>query len=246
VPAQPHRHLFKGAVSPSVRNRSFNEKDVSDKPGFLRRSRLDPESIGKIRNRYRDRLASLLAVDEMVARVMAALEAGGELDETIVIFTSDNGFLQGQHRFHRGKRELWEESVRVPMMVRGPGFEAGAVARQITANIDLAPTILEATGAEPAGHRLDGRPLQPLAGNPQRARDRSMLLENGIHGSRAIRTPRWVYITHENGEELYDLRRDPFQMESLHASDKKDVRKRKRALARDLRALKDCAGRVEC
>ena len=104
---------------------SFNERNISDKPGFLRRSPFTKEVIGKIRDRYRDRLASLLAVDELVARLVAALDDGGELENTVVVFTSDNGFLQGEHRFHRGKRELWEESVRVPMMVRGPGFRAG-------------------------------------------------------------------------------------------------------------------------
>jgi N-acetylglucosamine-6-sulfatase len=225
---------------------SFNERDISDKPQFLRRSPLTREGIGKIRHRYQDRLASLLAVDELVARLIAALETGGELDNTLVIFTSDNGFLQGQHRFHRGKRELWEESVRVPMMVRGPGFEPGRVARQLTANIDLAPTILEAAGADHAGHKLDGRPLQPLAADRSRARDRVMLLENGIHGSRAIRTREWVFIKHEEDRELYDLRRDPYQMRSLHASKKRRVRKVERSLSRQLRKLEECAGRVEC
>jgi N-acetylglucosamine-6-sulfatase len=225
---------------------SFNERDVSDKPEFLRRGSMSRDAIAKIKRRYRDRLASLLAVDELVARLIQALETGGEVGNTLFIFTSDNGYLQGEHRFHRGKRELWEESVGVPLMIRGPGFEPGTRVRQVTANIDLAPTILDAAEAEPAGHKLDGRPLQPLAADPSRARDRVMLLENGVHGSTAIRTRRWVYIKHILGRELYDLRRDPYQMESLHESDRPAVVRTKRSLARQLRALEDCVGRVQC
>ena len=243
-PAPRHFDAFEDQRLPKPP--SFNERNISDKPGFLRRSPFTKEVIGRIRHRYRDRLASLLAVDELVARLVAALDDGGELENTVVVFTSDNGFLQGEHRFHRGKRELWEESVRVPMMVRGPGFEPGTVAPQNTANIDLAPTILRTAGAEHAGHKIDGRPLQPLAADRSRARDRVMLLENGIHGSRAIRTRGWVYIKHTRGQELYDLRRDPYQMKSLHASKKQAVRQRKQSLARDLRDLRNCAGRVEC
>jgi arylsulfatase A-like enzyme len=243
-PAPRHFDAFEDQRLPKPP--SFDERNISDKPGFLRRSPLTEEVIGRIRDRYRDRLASLVAVDELVARLVAALDNGGELEDTVFVFTSDNGFLQGQHRFHRGKRELWEESVRVPMMVRGPGFEPGTVALQNTANVDLAPTILSAAGAEHAGHKIDGRPLQPLAADRSRARDRVMLLENGIHGSRAIRTRGWVYIKHTESQELYDLRDDPYQLKSLHASKKQAVRRRKQSLARDLRDLRDCAGRVEC
>lgn len=245
-PAPRHEDAY--LKEPFPKSPSFDERDVKDKPDFLRRPRMSPTAIAKVKTRYRDRLASLLAVDELVARLVAALQLGGELDNTVFIFTSDNGYLQGQHRFHRGKRELWEESVRVPMMVRGPGFPAGSVARQLTANIDVAPTILAATGATHAGHKLDGRPLQPLAANPAKARDRAILLENGVHGSRGIRTRGWVLIKHSagKGQELYDLRADPYQMESLHESEDRDVRQRKRSLAAQLRELEVCVGRAEC
>ena len=245
-PRPAPRHELAFLDEPFPKPPSFDEADVSDKPKFLRRGSMSQEAKAKVRKRYRDRLASLLAVDELVARLVGAVEQGGEIDNTLIIFTSDNGFLQGEHRFHRGKRELWEESVGVPLMIRGPGFAPGDVVRQITGNIDLAPTILRATGAVPAGHKLDGRPLQPLVADPGRARDRVMLFENGIHGSRAIRTRRWVFIKHTEGQELYNLKRDPYQMESLHDSTRPGVRQVKRSLARQLRQLQDCAGRVEC
>lgn len=245
-PRPAPRHELAFLDEPFPKPPSFDEADVSDKPEFLRRGSLSQVAKSKIRNRYRDRLASLLAVDELVARLVDALEQGGELENTIIVFTSDNGFLQGEHRFQRGKRELWEESVGVPLLIRGPGFAPGSRVRQLTGNIDLAPTILRATGAVHAGHKLDGRALQPLVADPGRARDRVMLLENGVHGSRAIRTRRWVFIKHLSGKELYDLKRDPYQMESLHDSERASVKRVKRSLASQLRELEDCVGRVEC
>ena len=224
---------------------AFNERDVSDKPAFLRQERLTAKQIGNVTDQYRDRLASLLAVDDLIARLVETLRREGALSETIFIFTSDNGYLQGEHRFGQGKRELWEESVRVPLLVRGPGFPRG-VARQLTATMDLAPTILEAAGAEASGLVMDGIPLQSLAADPARERARQMLLENGVHGSTAIRTQRWVYIDHEKGRELYDLRRDPHQLRSLIGSDRPRVRKVQRKLARELRDRRDCAGPAEC
>ena len=89
---------------------------------------------------YRSRLESLLAVDDAVGNLIRTLRRTGELDHTVVIFTSDNGYLLGQHR-QIGKELPYEESMRVPLIVRGPGFPSGARRRQLVANIDLAPTI---------------------------------------------------------------------------------------------------------
>lgn len=225
---------------------AFNERDVSDKPAFLRKERLTPKQISNVTDQYRDRLASLLAVDDLVGRLVRTLRREGELAETIVIFTSDNGYLQGEHRFGQGKRELWEESVRVPLLVRGPGFERGAVARQLTATMDLAPTILAAADAKASGLVIDGIDLQPLAAEPTEGRNRKMLFENGVHGSTALRTRRWVYIDHERGRELYDLRRDPHQLRSLIGSPSPRIGKVQRAMARELREMRDCAGPAEC
>ena len=118
--------------------------------------------IGKIRNRYRDRLACLLAVDELSRDSSRRSTTGVSSKTRWSIFTSDNGFLQGEHRFHRGKRGLWEESVRVPMLVRGAGVSKPAGGRAPeTANIDLAPTILTPPGSNRRSSKIDGRPLLP-------------------------------------------------------------------------------------
>ena len=106
---------------------SFNEADVSDKPAghpqpaAARRRRGSPRSSES----YQQRLESLLAVDEAVATIVAALAAPGELDNTLIIFTSDNGFFHGEHRVPTGKILLYEPSIRVPLIVRGPGIPAG-------------------------------------------------------------------------------------------------------------------------
>src|SRR6185436_10665772 len=114
--------------------------------------------------------------DEMVARLVGALAETGELDRTLFVFTSDNGFFHGEHRIKDGKFLPYEEAIRVPLLVRGPGFPAGAAAKQLVANIDLAPTLLFAAGAT-AGRQLDGVPLQALAADPTVERSRALLLE---------------------------------------------------------------------
>jgi arylsulfatase A-like enzyme len=123
--APRHRGAF--ASAPLARAASFNEADMSDKPRFLQR-RTHPLTRGDIAAITRDaraRRAALLAVDEGVARIISALRRSGELDETYVIFTSDNGYMQGEHRVRSGKMLPYEPSTRVPLLMRGPGIPAG-------------------------------------------------------------------------------------------------------------------------
>ncbi|MGH2955157.1 MAG: sulfatase family protein, partial [Solirubrobacterales bacterium] len=120
-PAARHIGAFEGAPLPQPP--SFNEADVSDKPPSIRDApAFDAEVIEAIHNFYRCELESLLAVDEGVQRIVDALAAAGELDRTVVIFTSDNGMFHGEHRLPFGKTLLYEESIRVPLMIRGPGI----------------------------------------------------------------------------------------------------------------------------
>ncbi|MGH3028971.1 MAG: sulfatase family protein, partial [Gaiellaceae bacterium] len=154
VPAPRHRNDF--ASAPLPRPPGFNERNVSDKPvGIRNRPLLGPARIAKIRENYQQRLESILAVDEAVARIVAALRSTGELDETLIVFTSDNGFFHGEHRVPAGKVLVYEPSVRVPLIIRGPSVPAGARRSSLVANIDLAPTILDAANARP-GRRQDG------------------------------------------------------------------------------------------
>jgi arylsulfatase A-like enzyme len=110
---------------------------------------------------YRDRLRSMLAVDEMVGRLMDALEESGELDDTYVFFTSDNGWHAGEHRLTTGKWTAYEEDIHVPLIVRGPGVPAGLTLPHLVLNNDLAPTFAGLAGVDPPGF-VDGRSLEPL------------------------------------------------------------------------------------
>lgn len=235
-PAPRHKRRFEGRRLPKPP--SFNERNVRDKPSFVRKvDRLDRSEQRQLREEHQDRLASLLAVDDLVAKLLARLRKSGELGSTVVIFTSDNGFLEGEHRLQK-KSVLYEESVEVPLIVRGPGFPRGKSRRQLAGNIDLAPTILDLANAEPL-RPVDGISLLPLAKSARRQRGRDILLENAL--SAAVRTRKHVYMEHPRKErELYVLRRDRFQLRSRHRDRKlADVRRR---LARRLDVLRRCAG----
>ena len=127
APAPRHKNAF--ASEPLPRPPSFNEADVSDKPAGIRgRGRFDQGLINRITELYRQRMESLLAVDEGVAAIMQALQQTGELDSTLVIFTSDNGYFHGEHRVPAGKVLVYEPSIRVPLLMRGPGIPGGPIA----------------------------------------------------------------------------------------------------------------------
>jgi N-acetylglucosamine-6-sulfatase len=176
--APRHRGTF--AAEPLPRGPSFNEADVSDKPALFGRrfGPLRPGQVANIEVSYRSRLESLLAVDEAVAAIVGALRQTGRLDHTVIVFTSDNGFFHGEHRVPNGKYLVYEPSVRVPLILRGPGIPAGGTSRELVANVDLAATIADAARARP-GRVLDGRSLLPFARHPRRHTDRALVLETG-------------------------------------------------------------------
>jgi hypothetical protein len=164
----------------------------------------------------------------MVANIVDTLKQQGELDNTLIVYTSDNGFFHGEHRIRLGKVRHYTESSEVPLVMRGPGVPSGGQRNQLVANIDLAPTILDYAGAK-AGRAIDGRTLRPYLKDGRFEPGRGLLIETfqapndaepeepNIRYS-AIRTDRYVYAEHGNGDsELYDLRSDPFELQSLHA-----------------------------
>ncbi len=237
------RHLNAFANQPLPVSPSLNEVDLSDKPPSLRdAATLTPQKIAEIRNIYTCELASLQAVDEGVTDIVDSLTATGELANTYVIFTSDNGFFHGEHRIIFGKNRFYEEATHVPLMIRGPGIAPGSTVQELTANVDLAPTILDASGAT-AGIPQDGRSLLPLIESPQPRLGREILFDTNTY--KAIRNHRYVYAEHfarrdKGARELYDLDRDPFQLDSLDSDPAYgDV---KRALADRLDKLRRCAG----
>ncbi|MBW3633162.1 MAG: sulfatase [Chloroflexi bacterium] len=160
TPASRHTGAFADVQAP--RPPSFDEDDVSDKPTWVQAlPPLRADQIALLDDRYQRRLRSLLAVDEMVASLIETLTAAGTLDNTYILFTSDNGYHLGEHGIPVGKQSPYDESLRVPLIVRGPGVPTGVVEEAIALNIDLAPTFAELAGASPAPF-VDGRSLVPL------------------------------------------------------------------------------------
>lgn len=114
---------------------------------------------------YRSRLRALQGVDELVDSLMERLEQSGELDNTYIIYTSDNGFHIGQHRLPPGKTCGYEEDIRVPLLIRGPGVLEGHVDEAVTTHIDLAPTIFDLAGI-PARSDFDGSAIPVTPDSP--------------------------------------------------------------------------------
>ena len=248
-PAPRHETAFADLRAP--RPPSFDEADVSAKPGWVRaQPRLSSDTVDRIDDLYRRRLRTLLAVDEMVDRLLRAIAAQGELDSTYVFLTSDNGFQLGAHRLDHGKGDAYEESIRVPLVVRGPGVRPG-VRTELVLNIDFAPTLAELAGrAAPDG--VDGRSLVPLLHGrttPPGKWRADFLVEHwtaeegGISPYSALRSDDSLYVEYPDGErELYDLVHDPFELRNTH--DTADPARVDR-LSRRLAVLKSCA-RATC
>jgi len=232
---------------------SFNEPDATDKPASIaNREYLTVADTNRARRLYRCRAESLLAIDESVGRVVDALRASGELNDTLIIYTSDNGFFHGEHRILTGKNRVYEEAVRVPLVMRGPGIPKGVTVDDISTNADLAATVADAANAE-TDFALDGVSLLPYAEEPDRAHGRELLIEQfspdgedgepvGIEYS-AIRTSKYKYVSNSTGEiELYDLEADPFELTNLHLNPA--FAEAEGALAARLAVLRTCAGKT--
>lgn len=246
--ADRHAGLFPNARAP--KSPSFDEKNVSDKPRWVRRTnRLTDGRKAAVDGLYRNRLRAMAAADEAVGRVYEALKASGELEDTVFVFTSDNGFHMGEHRLvEPSKRLAYEEDIRVPLVARGPGIAAGAARSEFVLNNDLAPTLADIAGAEPSAS-VDGRSVVPLlrGGNPRWRT--AFLVEGAAHDRigrpafRAVRTKNYLYVGWANGErELYNVRRDPHQLGSRHEEAGRALLGRLRGRLADLRA---CEG-AEC
>ena len=243
VPARRHVGAF---ADEDFTAPSFDEADVDDKPGFVRGlRRLTSDDVEDIAARYRAELESLLAVDEGIAEIVDALERTGQLDETVIIFTSDNGFFHGEHRIRWGKYYPYEPSIRVPLIVRGPDVGRGEVVEQLVANIDLAPTVLELAGAPPL-RPPDGESFVPFLSGGRPPTDRAIVLEGRGSGGPGqprfvgLRTTTHVYVEYDDGtRELYDLVEDPDQLENLAGAP--EAVAVQQALAARLALLAGCA-----
>jgi arylsulfatase A-like enzyme len=251
VPAPRHVGTFASHPLPAPPN--FNELDLSDKPPFMQAKQpLSQPLIDLATNSFRLRREALLAVDDMVGNIVLALANTGKLDSTIIVFTSDNGFVHGEHRRPLGKGLIYEEEVRVPLLIRGPGVPKGEARAELVNNLDVVATMVEMAETVP-GRTLDGRSFVGLLSNSAEPW-RTALLVQGINSGmstdaarmQAVRTENFVYAEHRSAtgqltaSELYDLGSDPYQLESQHSNPSYTTIRQ--TLANLLAPLKTCAG----
>ena len=176
------------------------------------------------------------------------LDETGELDNTLIIFSSDNGFMLGEHR-QVYKLLAFEESLRVPFLVRGPDVPAGRVRRDVVTTVDIAPTLVDVSGAEP-GRLMDGESMRPYWLGSHDPVPQTELVQGGrdagTAGStpwlyRGVRAPRYTYTRWSSGfEELYDRRVDPFQLRSRAYAP--SYRHTKAVMRHRLAVLRTCSG----
>jgi arylsulfatase A-like enzyme len=257
APDAPHAHYdippdhkddFTGVEAP--RQPSFDEADVSDKPSYVANlAPLTDDDVSRIDTRYQDRLKMTLGIDDIVKDVVGTLRSAGQLANTYIIVTSDNGYEQGEHRITSGKVVPYEESIKEALYIRGPGIRAGTHVSQLALNTDLYETFADIAGTPDT---RDGRSLLPLLKGQSPAWRNNILIESLVGGAKegdevpvpayaGVRTHRYKYIEYPaTGEkELYDLANDPYELNNL---EKTQSSVDDSALAAKLAALKTCSG----
>jgi N-acetylglucosamine-6-sulfatase len=229
IPAERHKHLYAAA---QIVRRPNAADDLAGKPALTRPLEgvppLGPGS-GTPDEAIRNRLRMLMAVDEGVGQIFQALEQTGQLDNTVLVFTSDEGYFNGEHHLSVERRLAYEESIRIPLLIRYPRLiRPGSTLDRMVLNIDLAPTLLELAGV-PATEAMHGRSFVPLLRSEAVPWRSSFLVEYSSDivfprtrnmGYTAVRSEQFKYI-HYNElvgmDELYDLQADPYEMKNLVA-----------------------------
>lgn len=225
TPVPSKEDAGKFASEPLPANPAFY-KSGTNQPISEFQPKLTPEIDGYITRNYRAELESLLSVDRGVTQVMTALENAGVLDNTYIAFTSDNGYFHGEHSFEFGKYFPYEESLKVPLIIRGPGIAPASANSTVVSNVDLTATLLDLADAAPL-RLIDGSSLWPLLTATNARWNRPVMIE-GLSPPIALqpqyygfRTERFVFFQYSGGgyshAEMYDLVADPFQMKNLAA-----------------------------
>ncbi|KAJ9272647.1 hypothetical protein DTO212C5_1374 [Paecilomyces variotii] len=238
IPAERHKHLFKNVKVP--RTEHFNPDTPSGVNWISRLPKQNQSNVDYNDHFYRQRLRALQTVDELVDRVVKRLEESGKLDNTYIIYTSDNGYHIGQHRLQPGKECGFEEDIRVPLFIRGPGIPENHVENAVTTHIDLAPTLFEIAGIKQRDD-FDGTPI-PLSKESVGLRhehvtveywglaipegeyndfgpDNPAIITNNTYKALRIIGDEYdlyysVWCTNEH--QLYDLRSDPYELHNLY------------------------------
>jgi len=250
TPAPRHVNSFNG--EPAAHLPSYNEVDVSDKPPWISSlPTISSTEEAAIQARHENRVETLQAVDEMVGALVKKLSATGQLSNTYIVFTSDNGWQHGEHLIVEEKERPYEESSHMPLLIRGPGVTAGSTADSLVTFPDFMPTFLELGGIAIPSY-VDGSSLVPLLNGTVNDDDtvtddwRNAILlegharEEGLNYPErdyfAIRTADGLkYIEYRSGfKEFYDLASDPYEMNS-------NPSRAPAALVDRLQRLKTCA-----
>ncbi|KAF3277462.1 hypothetical protein TWF173_009666 [Orbilia oligospora] len=233
IPLKRHEHLFPDAKVP--RTPHFNPDKPSGVNWIAERPQLNKTWVDHNDYYYRQRLRALQGVDELVDGIFKRLEENGQLDNTYIFYTADNGFHVSQHRLNPGKECGFEDDIRVPFIVRGPGIAEGAVSKAVTTHIDVAPTLFEIAGI-PLREDFDGLAI-PLERVKQEKRRHEHVnveywgfaVEEGSYGGtlfwnntyKALRIIGENYNLYysvwcNNEHQLYDLTSDPFQLRNIY------------------------------
>ena len=169
IPAERYKDALPDAKIPPSYN--YNPDQASGASWVRKLEKMPPLEVAYNDVYYRRRLQALLAVDDLVQDTFDRLEKHGILDNTYVIYSTDNGFHIGQHRLQPGKNCPYEEDINIPLVIRGPGIPAGATSESISAHIDLVPTILGWAGAKELPPDLDGQAVAGTQSSPSSPKD---------------------------------------------------------------------------
>lgn len=253
-------------------NFNYNEKNTRDKPFVIQETNgpIKPGNINKIRNSYRTAVGSLQAVDKGVAFLYKTLKQTGQLRNTYIIFTSDNGLFYGDHRFLTSKALAYQESARLPFVIMGPDIPKGKVSHRASSVVDVAPTILKLTDTPRGNLRLDGSSMNSGWLHPKAKKRRVQLIEyigpGDLEGNHkglqhtpyildpnrpaskppnvrytAVKIGKFKYVEYnQGGTELYDLRNDPNEL--YNQSDNPGYTKLKRYMKKNLKIAQICSG----
>jgi len=253
-PPKRYRDTFDSKTLPKPA--SFNEADVSDKAANLKdQPLLTDAQIDEMGDNYRGRLGAVRAVDDQIGKIVKQLKRAKEYRNTYIVFDSDNGYLQGEHRLRSSKFLPYENSIRVPLLMRGPGIRAGKNLSGAAMDVDVTRTILDMAGAKP-GRVMDGISLLPSAKGKKKLPKRNIPLQamkpllrfdtpvtkfdQPYYG---VRTGRYKYIHwafDAPNVELYDLKKDPDELVNL-ATDPAQAETVARLEAMSVR-LSECRG----
>jgi arylsulfatase A-like enzyme len=196
---------------------AYLEKDLSDKPAAVQKAPkgYTIKPVGAFARATADvQLRDLLSVDDELKSIIDDLRARGQLENTVFIVTTDNGYLLGEHQLVVYKEYAYE-AAQMPFMIAGPGFPAGKKSDAFVTNLDIAPTIARIAGA--TTHGVDGRPIQDILRDPQQGHERflPLFIPNVNPTGKGVKTWRYKYVQYKDGsEELYDLQVDPYELES--------------------------------